>query len=999
MRFTAWFIALFCIQSVAAQQHPENRFPSVFEKRGYELYQEGRFNAAIAQFEMALQQNPDEEPSGDLVFFHAMSKLRAGHEDSEPFLVSYLENNPNKVRENQANLSLGDFFYDKAKYSRALFYYRKVDENAINPEDNNRFNFRLGFCYIEKEKYAEARPLLEAVVATNNEYTEFAQYYYGYIALYFKEYEKAYTAFKKIEDPKFEKVHFYMAQVLYQLSKYNEALSELDKLNTKKVPISDVYWLQAKCYYQLEDYAKASEFYLKSNPNIDKVSGVEQYEIAYSLATSGSLSESIPWYRAAGSHRDSLSQIASYQLAKVLLDMKNYREASYAFSEVWRTGYDEKLAKTALYNQAKIAVQLGEANSTKLLDKFVRLFPKTSEAREANKLKARLLLNTDKYREAVDILDVMEDLDPTTEEIYQKVTLARGMELYKSRRFDLALELFEKCQRRKANLNYAAQAGYWRAESLLQSGKEKDALIAFKDFINMSNSDKIDEFAYAYYGQGYVFFQKKDYAEASVYFSQFVSKVVKDRYEEKVVHDAYLRLGDCYLMTRDLEKSVSSYAYVSGKNGRDADYALFQSGIIYGLLENSAEKISTLKRLVSQYPKSPYTLDGYNEIASEYMVLKNYEGAEKYYTLILEQYPGTQVTRKAYSTLGRIYYNQGKIEESVQIYTRLYDEFKGTEDARTAVEMVKSIYTEEGMAKKYVAWASSRGGITESAQDSVLYETAINAYDRGEYPKAISSFESYLEEKPNGSFVIPAQYFMAISYEQNKQPQKALEAYKKVAVANSGDYKEDATLAVLKIYGVDAQCSDILPYLEIIEGLTRSKDIQRRAWKSMMYCYNKSGNQDGLSIIAKKVLEDNSVDNDLKFESQLIVVKNELKSNQSLEMVNKLKHIYEGNDNRFAAEAKFLEANVYLSNDSFEMAKESCYQLIDTYNGYDYWVGKTLILLGDAFAKQGDLFNAKVTWNTLIENFTDENLVNQAKKKIEDAENESTNEPNETDGE
>ncbi len=999
MRFTAWFIALFCIQSVAAQQHPENRFPSVFEKRGYELYQEGRFNAAIAQFEMALQQNPDEKPSGDLVFFHAMSKLRAGHEDSEPFLVSYLENNPNKVRENQANLSLGDFFYDKDKYSRALFYYRKVDEHAINPEDKNRFNFRLGFCYIEKEKYAEARPLLEAVVATNNEYTEFAQYYYGFIALYFKEYEKAYTAFKKIEDPKFEKVHFYMAQVLYQLSKYNEALSELDKLNTKKVPKSDVYWLQGKCYYQLEDYAKASEFYLKSNPNIDKVSGVEQYEIAYSLATSGSLSESIPWYRAAGSHRDSLSQIASYQLAKVLLDMKNYREASYAFSEVWRTGYDEKLAKTALYNQAKIAVQLGEANSTKLLDKFVRLFPKTSEAREANKLKARLLLNTDKYREAVDILDVMEDLDPTTEEIYQKVTLARGMELYKSRRFDLALELFEKCQRRKANLNYAAQAGYWRAESLLQSGKEKDALIAFKDFINMSSSDKIDEFAYAYYGQGYVFFQKKDYAEASVYFSQFVSKVVKDRYEEKVVHDAYLRLGDCYLMTRDLEKSVSSYAYVSGKNGRDADYALFQSGIIYGLLENSAEKISTLKRLVSQYPKSPYTLDGYNEIASEYMVLKNYEGAEKYYTLILEQYPGTQVTRKAYSTLGRIYYNQGKIEESVQIYTRLYDEFKGTEDARTAVEMVKSIYTEEGMAKKYVAWASSRGGITESAQDSVLYETAINAYDRGEYPKAISSFESYLEEKPNGSFVIPAQYFMAISYEQNKQPQKALEAYKKVAVANSGDYKEDATLAVLKIYGVDAQCSDILPYLEIIEGLTRSKDIQRRAWKSMMYCYNKSGNQDGLSIIAKKVLEDNSVDNDLKFESQLIVVKNELKSNQSLEMVNKLKHIYEGNDNRFAAEAKFLEANVYLSNDSFEMAKESCYQLIDTYNGYDYWVGKTLILLGDAFAKQGDLFNAKVTWNTLIENFTDENLVNQAKKKIEDAENESTNEPNETDGE
>ncbi len=145
-------------------------------------------------------------------------------------------------------------------------------------------------------------------------------------------------------------------------------------------------------------------------------------------------------------------------------------------------------------------------------------------------------------------------------------------------------------------------------------------------------------------------------------------------------------------------------------------------------------------------------------------------------------------------------------------------------------------------------------------------------------------------------------------------------------------------------------------------------------------------------------MEDNSVDNDLKFESQLIVVKNELKSDKTLEMVDKLKNIYEGNDNRFAAEAKYLEADVYLNIDSVEMAKESCYQLIDNYNGYDYWVGKSLILLGDAFAKQDDVFNAKVTWNTLIENFTDEKLVNEAKQRIKDAETEGT-EKIETDGE
>jgi TolA-binding protein len=100
------------------------------------------------------------------------------------------------------------------------------------------------------------------------------------------------------------------------------------------------------------------------------------------------------------------------------------------------------------------------------------------------------------------------------------------------------------------------------------------------------------------------------------------------------------------------------------------------------------------------------------------------------------------------------------------------------------------------------------------AEDSILYETAITAYDREEYKKAAGSFESYLSEKPEGNFVISAQYYLGMSYEQLKQPQKAVEMYKKVAVANSGEYKEDATLAVLKIYGPNAECSDIITYLE-----------------------------------------------------------------------------------------------------------------------------------------------------------------------------------------
>jgi hypothetical protein len=42
------------------------------------------------------------------------------------------------------------------------------------------------------------------------------------------------------------------------------------------------------------------------------------------------------------------------------------------------------------------------------------------------------------------------------------------------------------------------------------------------------------------------------------------------------------------------------------------------------------------------------------------------------------------------------------------------------------------------------------------------------------------------------------------------------------------------------------------------------------------------------------------------------------------------------------------------------------------------------LLLGDAFAKENDMFNAKVTWNTIIESFTDKALLAEAKKRIKD---------------
>jgi hypothetical protein len=56
---------------------------------------------------------------------------------------------------------------------------------------------------------------------------------------------------------------------------------------------------------------------------------------------------------------------------------------------------------------------------------------------------------------------------------------------------------------------------------------------------------------------------------------------------------------------------------------------------------------------------------------------------------------------------------------------------------------------------------------------------------------------------------------------------------------------------------------------------------------------------------------------------------------------------------------------------------------LDQFNAYDWWVGKAMLLLGDAYLSKDDEFNAKATWNSVVENFgAIPEIANEAKEKL-----------------
>mgnify|MGYP003349500687 CR=1 FL=1 len=61
---------------------------------------------------------------------------------------------------------------------------------------------------------------------------------------------------------------------------------------------------------------------------------------------------------------------------------------------------------------------------------------------------------------------------------------------------------------------------------------------------------------------------------------------------------------------------------------------------------------------------------------------------------------------------------------------------------------------------------------------------------------------------------------------------------------------------------------------------------------------------------------------------------------------------------------------------------KAAFEVINKSGSYEDWVVKAYLLLGDTYVKQGDLFNAKATYQSIIDNARVEPLRQEAEKKL-----------------
>lgn len=111
--------------------------------------------------------------------------------------------------------------------------------------------------------------------------------------------------------------------------------------------------------------------------------------------------------------------------------------------------------------------------------------------------------------------------------------------------------------------------------------------------------------------------------------------------------------------------------------------------------------------------------------------------------------------------------------------------------------------------------------------------------------------------------------------------------------------------------------------------------------------------------------------------------------------INDLQTTANGFNNEQGAEAQYSLAKLYYEKKNNKQAEAECMKYTDQFPAYEYYLGKTYILLSDIYVQKNNLLQAKATLQALVDNYSQQDdVMAEAKDKLQqivDKENKKSN--------
>jgi tetratricopeptide (TPR) repeat protein len=991
--FTAGLFATAVAQPTNAVTDPEKKY-----KDAKELFVKEQFALAYPLFKELKEQYPDNSISNhtylndDINYFYTVCELKLVQPVAEDEAKHYIEVVSNEPRRQLMSYHLAKFYFTKEDFSNAITYYERAGLDNLSNEEIADAKFERAYCYFNLKQFEEAKPLFDEIhQLPDNKYYFAANYYYGFISYYDKQYNEALKAFKLVETKDEYKgvVPYYIAEIDYFQGKKDESLRYGEAVLARGGTLyyeKEMKLLMGQLHFERKEFAKALpllEYYVN---NSDKVDKEVLYEVSYCYYQDNQLQKAINGFKQLSNLKDSMGQNSMYLLGDCYLRTGQKANARTAFQYCAYNNSNAKQQEVSCFIYAKLSYELGYQDvALNELKKFLGDYPNSEYETEAKELLVGLLANTNNFSDALSLYESMGKPTVAMQKVYPRILFGKAVEYINDQQITRADELLTKILTDQYAGSILPFVNFWKGEIALRNQKYDEAIKYMTLYLQSSAPSQGEATpAAARYNLGYSWMKKENYKQALNYFEQVTrtASVTAPAMEQ----DAYVRSADAYFMNRDFSKSNAMYDNVISNALPQSDYAYFQKAMIAGV-KSSADKIKTLNTLTRLYPQSNLVPDVNMEIANTYMADEKFRDAIPYLNTILNLPDAGGLKPTAYLKLGLSYYNIDNNKDALSNYQTLIQKYPQSPEADEALDNIKSIYVEEGKPNEYVELMRKNGkNISVTEADSLTYTAAELKYNANDCAAAIAGFNNYLSQYPNGSFALEANYFRSECYNKNKDWQNALTGYSYVNAKGLNRYFEKATLEAARInYFELKNYAEAKKYFESLLSGSANQDNILEALRGLVRAQYLLKDYSTANETAKTLLTKKGISTDDKSIAFLVLGKSQQLSGDCASAINSFKSCAAINKSAWGAEARYEIANCQFTSNNLSAAEKSAMAVIKETGSYDFWVTRSYILLGDIFMQQKDYFNAKATYESVAKNSVIPELKNEAQQKLDKA--------------
>ena len=946
---------------------------------GKEMFILKNYPGCMDKLEAYKKQAKDADLIQESDYMLACAAFEQGKENAPDVLKEYMEKYPDTRHGDEIYYLIASSHFDRKEYEKAVYWFKESTIEMLSQAQQETYSFRYAYSLLQTGEMEKARGYFTRLKQIGTTYNDAGAYYVAYIDYASGKYNNALVEFNRLKDkPEYAlQSSYYITQIYFIQRKYEKTIAEGEVL-LQNYPHSEnnteVHRILGNSYYHMGNPDKAIANLSKYVSDAEEPLRSDLYILGVCYYNKASYNSAVDCFGRIVREPDALTQNAYLYLGQSYLKLNDRNNARMAFESAAKSSFDKQVKEAAMYNYALLIHQTsftGFGESVTIFENFLNEFPNSSYSDKVNDYLVEVYLTTKDYRSALASIEKIKRPSTRILEAKQDILFQLGTQSFTNVKLDEAVDLFNRAiSLGSYNLEARNDAYFWRGESYYRQGEYTKAESDYRTYLNNTQQKNTDMYALAQYNLGYCYFKEKQYADALSRFRQYVQQESNSQLPSYA--DAYNRIGDCLFQSRQFAQAEESYSHAATLQPSAADYAVYQKGFLLGLQKDYKGKISSMDRLVREFPESPYVDDALFEKGRAYVMLDNSNGAADAFEQVISKFPQSTQARKAGIQLGLLYFNANQPEKASAAYKSVIDNYPGSDEAKVALQDLKSVYLDLNDISSYAAYVNSLGGNVRfdvSEQDSLTYLAAEKLFMKGDNSGAKKSLTNYLQSFPDGAFSTNANYYLGSVAFNNKEYDEAKQLFKVVLASGDTKFAESASARKAEIEYMQEDYVAALESFKHLKAVAESKDNKDAAKLGIMRCAQYTGKQQDALSGAEELLKDPKLSPELSAEARYIRAKANIALKQPAKAMTDLQTISKDTRTVYGAEAKYLLSQLYFNNKENAKAEKELMNFIENGTPHQYWLARGFILLADIYISQNDDFQARQYLTSLQNNY------------------------------